>query len=99
MIDGDAIKAAREAAQLRQDDVADRMGVTDVTVWRWESGRTKSLDYPTARRLAEVLGVPLDDLFTHAPEADRASTGHGKTDGDRTAASTRSPAPVHSTGA
>jgi transcriptional regulator with XRE-family HTH domain len=68
MINGDAIKNARDAASLRQEDLARTLGVTEVTIWRWESGRTKRLDFDMASRLAVALGVSVDDL--HSPDAD-----------------------------
>lgn len=78
MLDGAAIKAAREARDLRQEDVAGTLGVSDVTIWRWEAGRTKNVDYPTARRLADALGVPVDALYVHDAQSATAPVAAGR---------------------
>jgi len=50
------VKAAREALGLTQRQLAERLDVTQATVWRWESG-AKRIGNPTILRLAlERLG-------------------------------------------
>jgi transcriptional regulator with XRE-family HTH domain len=65
MVNGALIREAREAAGLSQAGLADALSVSTLTVWRWEHGRTKRLDFGTAVRLASVLGVEPSEL--HAP--------------------------------
>jgi DNA-binding XRE family transcriptional regulator len=67
------------------------------TVKRIEGGVTAP-SLPLAKRIADALEVTLDSLFIHEQEPDEGSTAHGKTDGDPTAASTRSRAAAHAGG-
>ena len=60
--DGARVRAERRAADLRQDDVAEPMGVGRGAIAKWETGAT----VPDAHKLpmlAKVLGKPLDELF------------------------------------
>lgn len=77
MIDGAAIRSARLRAEIGVEELADALGVHDTTVWRWESGRTGRVDYSTASALAAVLGVSIDSLFIHAPDAATPDNGRG----------------------
>lgn len=95
MINGPFIKTAREHRGISQAQLAEQAGVREVTVWRWENGRTKRLDHQTAERLAAALGVRAVELFIHVPEAAMPSTGRGETHADRTAAVEGSPVGAH----
>ena len=56
------IKELREAANLQQKQVAERMGVLQSAVSNWET----EVALPKARQLpllAQVLGCSIDDLF------------------------------------
>lgn len=56
------IKRLREAAGLRQYELADRMGVKQASVSAWESGQA----YPTAEnliKLADILHCTVDALL------------------------------------
>ena len=59
------VKEAREAASMRQADLAAAMGTTQSTVCMWETEsalpRTRQLPL-----LAEVLGCSINDLFVPA---------------------------------
>ena len=56
------IKELRTAARLRQEDLADRLGVSRQTVISIEGGRyNPSLEL--AWRLSKALGVTIEDLF------------------------------------
>jgi transcriptional regulator with XRE-family HTH domain len=60
---GDNIKQAREARKWRQRDLAEAMGVADLTVSRWERG----VSPPSIRRLhsiAEALGTTTEALLS-----------------------------------
>lgn len=51
----------RRAGRLTQKQLGERVGVSQSSIALYETGeRVPSLD--TARRLAEVLGVPLDQI-------------------------------------
>ncbi|MCA1798446.1 MAG: helix-turn-helix transcriptional regulator [Xanthomonadaceae bacterium] len=61
------VKALRFAAnQMTQQALADRIGVTRQTVIAIE-GDKYSPSLEVAFRIAEVFGVPLEQVFTHAP--------------------------------
>lgn len=81
MVNGEAIRTAREARSLSQAQLAEELGINELTVWRWENKPTRRIDYVMATRLAALLEVSADDLF-HAPEADTASTGQGENQND-----------------
>lgn len=73
MVNGAVITAARAERQISQKTLGDLVGVNELTVWRWENKPTKTLDYFTARRLAEVLEIDADDLFHDPDSAEPAS--------------------------
>lgn len=56
------IKECRKRAGLKQDFVAEFLGVEQPTVSRWESG-VHVPDIPTCMRLAQLFKVPLMALF------------------------------------
>ncbi|MBR6966293.1 MAG: helix-turn-helix domain-containing protein [Clostridia bacterium] len=58
----------RKQAGLTQETLAERVGVARQTIVKWESGESTP-DLEAAGRLAEVLGVTLDDLV-NAPEGE-----------------------------
>ncbi len=58
----------RKQAGLTQETLAERVGVARQTIVKWESGESAP-DLEAAGRLAEVLGVTLDDL-ANAPEGE-----------------------------
>jgi putative transcriptional regulator len=56
------VKELRTAAELRQEDLADRVGVSRQTIISIESGRyNPSLEL--AWRLSKALGVTIEELF------------------------------------
>lgn len=61
------LKLAREAAGLKQQDVVEALGVTQVTVSRWENG-ARSPSPSDLARLADLYAVT--EEFFHLPERD-----------------------------
>lgn len=58
----ETLRNIREKKGLRQDDIAEALGVAQQTVLKWENGKTE----PKASqivKLSNVLGVPIDALF------------------------------------
>lgn len=56
------IKELREAAGLKQSELADRMGVRPPSVFKWENGQAQ----PTAEnllKLADILDTTTDALL------------------------------------
>lgn len=65
---GKTIAALRREKNMTQAELAERMGVTDKAVSKWE----RDLSYPDVAslpRLAEILGVTLDELMLANGEA------------------------------
>jgi transcriptional regulator with XRE-family HTH domain len=57
------LAARRRALGLTQESLAERLGVTPITIRRWETGDTKSGPRPYARhQLARHLQVPAEEL-------------------------------------
>lgn len=49
------LKMRRKELSLTLKEIADRMGVTEATVQRWESGNIKNLRHERITKLAEIL--------------------------------------------
>lgn len=63
---GRYIRAARTAAGLSVAALARRIGTSRETVFRWEAGKYRPDSADVVRRIAEVLGLPLDDVLAAA---------------------------------
>ncbi len=61
----------RESRGLTQQQLGDRIGATDVTVSRWETGRRQP-DHNALAAISEALACDLTDLYRHPdqPSAD-----------------------------
>ena len=59
---GENVKRARVAAGLSQKQLAEKLGVTVMTVSRLERGVVKDVTIANLRRVAEALGVDWKDL-------------------------------------
>ena len=51
------LKAKRKELGLTLAQIAEKIGVTEATVQRWESGNIKSLRHERIAKLADILGV------------------------------------------
>ena len=63
---GNRLSALRQERGYSQFQLASLVGVSDKAVSKWETGSAKPR-MKTCQRLAAVLGVDLDDLFTLPP--------------------------------
>ena len=73
-INGNKIRLLREQKELTQLYLATVVGVTTDTISRWENRRYPSIKPENARKLAEALGVPLEELLDDGPpEAEAAA--------------------------
>lgn len=54
----------REDKGLTQQQLADRMGTSDVTISRWETGKRRP-DMDAQAAIAEALGIEPIDLLRH----------------------------------
>lgn len=61
----------REKRGLTQEQLGERLGVSDVTVSRWETGKRRP-DLATLAAIAEAIGIEFDRLARHPdnPSAD-----------------------------
>lgn len=60
---GDNIKKLREAKNLTQQQLADKLYVSRQTICRWENG-SRCPDLITSKRLANELEVSMDELIS-----------------------------------
>lgn len=67
-IDGKAIRALREQKELTQLYLATVVGVTTDTISRWENRKYPSIKLENAEKLAEALGVELEDILEQSQE-------------------------------
>jgi DNA-binding transcriptional regulator YiaG len=69
-----SLKVAREIAQLTQDDLAARIGVTRAAVSQWEVGASLP-GGPARRLLAQLFEVPLEvvEAWFAQPKAEAAA--------------------------
>lgn len=58
---GKRIKRARQAAKVGQAAMGRKLGVTAVTVLRWEKGEV-TVSVSRLRQIAELLGTPIEEL-------------------------------------
>lgn len=57
------LKTRRKELGLTLAQIADKMGVSEATVQRWESGNIKSIRYEKVGKLSSILGVQPSDLM------------------------------------
>lgn len=62
----DVVRQRRDALGLSQEELAERIGVTQEAISRIERGATSTPRRDTLERLARGLGVPLADLYIAA---------------------------------
>lgn len=69
----------REDKGLTQQQLGDRLGTSDVTVSRWETGKRKP-DLDAQAAIAEALNISPGDLYRHPeqPSADALLRGQPK---------------------
>ena len=55
-------QAAARGGELTRRELAIRAGVTEKTVWNYETGELENARYGAAKRIAHALGVLMEDL-------------------------------------
>lgn len=71
---GKKLRKRREESGLSQEALGKMLGVTRYTVIRWEHGTSRPEGYFALRRLAEFIGVTVEDLVAMMQRRDRART-------------------------
>src|SRR5690606_7685316 len=84
---GFAVRELREKAGINQADVANRVGVSNVTISRYERGE-RQIPSSTLIKIAEVIGVTVEDIYERCRElealrekADRGASAEPETPG------------------
>lgn len=65
---GERLKTARELAGLTQSQVAQRLSVSEMTVYRWETGKFEP-SFAKLQALARLLQQPIEGLLGGIPAA------------------------------
>ena len=65
---GERLKTARELAGLTQAQVAERLSVSEMTVYRWETGRFEP-SFAKLQALASLFQQPMEGLLGGIPAA------------------------------
>jgi transcriptional regulator with XRE-family HTH domain len=73
---GARLREIREQRGWSQQELAERSGVTYMTIWRFEAGRHKWPRMDIARKLAKTLGVSLDALCGLYEDAEEDTPAH-----------------------
>lgn len=60
---GYRIKELREERGMTQTELAEKAGVARATIWKLETGEDEITTTKTLIRIAEALGVGVNDLF------------------------------------
>ncbi len=68
----DRLKALRARAGMTQEQVAREIGVSSITISRYERGAIESPDVEVLRRLAHVYGSTLDWMLGREPQTDES---------------------------
>lgn len=65
-VTGTVIKELREKCNMTQTQIADKLGVSDKTISKWETAKGYP-DISLLEPIAQVLGVSITELFTGNP--------------------------------
>lgn len=71
---GKRIKELRKQERMTQPELADKVGVHETTIRRWEQEKDKGPDTTMIKRLAEVLETTPESLLTDTQELTEEET-------------------------
>lgn len=72
---GDAVRAVRKSLGIRQEDLADKIGMQRSYLSKVEGGKVRNPTVETRRQIADGLGLTLDELMEQAQQALAAEMG------------------------
>lgn len=72
---GNKLRYLRESKRLRQEDLADRMGIKKQTISRYETGERK-MNQDVLFELAEIFNVTIDEFFPPRDVTVKRPTNH-----------------------
>ncbi|WZL14762.1 transcriptional regulator [Vibrio phage vB_VpaM_XM1] len=58
-----ALKLARIESRLTQKELAEKVGVTQQTIAKWERGISTPNHFKDMREIEKVLGKPIEQMF------------------------------------
>lgn len=73
---GESLRDARDLANMTLSDVAKSVGVTTMTIQRYEKAERKAT-VETVRKLCAVYGVDADELMQHSIDRFRSFSSNG----------------------
>ena len=73
---GDVIAALRKEKGMTQKDLADQLNITDKAVSKWERNLACP-DTALIPKLAEILGISIDELMSAKPQQNQNHKGAG----------------------
>ena len=76
---GVRITQLRKQAGMTQPDLADRVGVHETTIRRWEQEKDKGPDTAMVLKLAESLGTTVEQLLSEPKETSKVEPKQEKT--------------------
>lgn len=65
---GKKLKARRKALNLTQSALAEKVGLTESSISRYEAGRISTMPTSTVKRICEVLHIEPSELLGLTPE-------------------------------
>lgn len=74
------IRHLREQKKLRDEDMAERLGISQSTYSRLENGDIK-MDVERLQKIADVLEVPVEELFKNEPVVFHVQNNSGGSNG------------------
>lgn len=57
-----SLKAARVNAGYTQEQLAEKLGVSPVTIWKWENGQSEPR-FSQFKKLCEAVDIDMADIF------------------------------------
>ena len=74
---GTQIMYNRKLKKLTQEDLGDLLGVSYMTIRRWETGKS-SPDISELQKISQVLGVPINELLGNDTSSSAVSPAQDK---------------------
>lgn len=56
------LKAARVNIGLTQEELAKKVGVSETTIWKWETGKAEPR-FSQVKKICDICQVNIDDIF------------------------------------
>ena len=70
---GERIKAIRKSKKISVDTIANQLGISKTTIYRYEDSTIEKIPLQVIEKLSEILGVSLAELAGNGPDKKEAS--------------------------